>query len=249
MARGSLGPFPKTKHLSQILAEAKLTSGPDDVSQRTEFHLTNLRDQLEADIADALALAGIRFLTALVFCTRFDDPAAQLKADLNIQVAEEPQAQDLVDALTSKVPRNSSVEAAIEVIREVMASPTVPSLFDHNPWDAWRKFDGPDFCDLARNYFSKYLRNLLLHEIPADELDLARFAHEASIITRMFSIRWFNACARAEVPDLGSVRWYFRHCLGKLDLELERETADWDEAARWSRKSKAVEQTQLRLTR
>jgi hypothetical protein len=86
-------------------------------------------------------------------------------------------------------------------------------------------------------FFANLNEQLFRTAIPPSA-ELTRFAHEAAIITRSFSARWFNACARYQVPESGSIKWYLGHCLGKVDLELSRELSDWVEPTGnpWRRK-------------
>src|SRR5205823_6025038 len=96
------------------------------------------------------------------------------------------------------------------------------------------KFDGSGFCDLARRFFANlnyvcFVDALSYEALVVDRHIIGRFAWEMSLITRAFSARWFNACARYQTPELGSIRWYLGHCMGKLDLELARESAKWIE--------------------
>lgn len=191
-----------------------------------------MRRRLASDAKSDTALWGIRFLTSLIFSTREPDPARRLRSGIGVALPDDPSPQDLIGGLKAK--GSPSAVAAEQVILEVTQNAEEGLLFPVSGWAAWRAYDGPAFCDLARSYFSKFLNLLLAEEfrragVDADEEALRRFAHEASIITRAFSARWFNACARVSTPDLGSVRWYFGHCVGKLDLELERELSDWIE--------------------
>ncbi|HWD40530.1 MAG TPA: hypothetical protein VG944_16900 [Fimbriimonas sp.] len=208
MPRGSLGPFPKTLRLREI-AELAGNSDPDTLISR-------LLQRLSEEAMSQESIDDLGRLLDLVFGTRVGAAYHRLGS---------------VGA-----PEQSAAEATI---REVVSS-SEAALLGGGSWGIWREFDGPDFCDLARTYFSNYLRVLLADELGTDPEDarVTRFAHEASLITRSFSARWFNACARFGNPDRGSVRWYFHHCLGKIELELERERSDWIEPSGnpWSRK-------------
>ena len=110
-------------------------------------------------------------------------------------------------------------------------------LFEVDEWAVWRSADGAAFCDLAMLFFAKLNEQLFESMLPASP-ELSRLSQECAVITRSFSARWFNACARYQVPEHGSIKWYLGHCLGKIDLELSREQSDWVEPAGnpWRRK-------------
>jgi hypothetical protein len=110
----------------------------------------------------------------------------------------------------------------------------------------WRDFDGPEFCNLAHRFFGGLNAELLAEESITGE-DAVRFASEMAVINRSFSARWFNACARKQIPERGSIRWYLGHCLGKLDLEFSRELSTWQEPAGnpWRRKPAEISRLDL----
>jgi hypothetical protein len=91
-----------------------------------------------------------------------------------------------------------------------------------------RRFDRAGFCDLGRYFFAALLESELTKLLSENDLLVAhelleQHAWEMSKITQSFSARWFQKCAVDNAPDAGSIRWYIGHCLGKLDMELERE--------------------------
>lgn len=93
----------------------------------------------------------------------------------------------------------------------------------------WRAYDSAgNFTDIARMFFAIHLEELL-HQMAADgafrlrEDRVAVFAKDLTQILVAFSARWFSTCVREQTPSPGVVRWYLRHCAGKIDLELERE--------------------------
>lgn len=196
---------------------------PDTVIQRS-------RDFIEADSQALGTFRSVRSLLALVFSSRSPNPSARLASRYEINVSEFPSSDDFQAIFTKEATPAS--QAALETVQQVIQRQPASSLFEtYDSWAAWRAHDGSAFCDLARSFYSKYLRNVLFEVVGNPMPELKTFAHEASIITRTFSARWFNACARHEEPDDNNIRWYIRHCAGKLDLELERELSDWDENA------------------
>lgn len=112
----------------------------------------------------------------------------------------------------------------------------------------WRVFDsGSTFTEVARVFFSILIEEQLIalvdeglhvrHEL------LRAFAWDLTQITVAFTARWFSKCVRDRNPSANVVRWYLRHCAGKLDMELEREL---DPSAYLYRKQRA-EPSQLHL--
>lgn len=114
---------------------------------------------------------------------------------------------------------------------------------EEDEWERWRYFDGSAFCEIAGVFFGCLLAEVLLEQCP--DFRVRRLGSELSRITVSFSARWFNKCAVGRNPERGSVRWYLRHCLGKLDMELERELSTHVEAPRTSSRRQRVEMPQL----
>lgn len=235
MAGKSLGPFPKTLRWWQIVAASIPRAKESEAKWLADQMLGNLCEGLESEAKDPKVSWGIEFLVRLVQSGR---EAPSLLID------QPPTEESITRALLAEHPGEIGTRAAAaEMIRTVTASHGSNNLFDDDPWRTWRAFDEPTFCDFGRIYFSSFARLSLTHaladaRIVANLDDVARFAHEATLITRAFSARWFNACARTEPADTGSIRWYFGHCLGKLCLEFEREVSTWEEPTGnpWKRK-------------
>lgn len=221
MASKSLGPFPKTLRWREIV-------GSTELADEQMLWLKGVYERLENDHS---AFQGLLAWASLPIGTRDGSISSMLGRPVK-------SVEDVLDGLDS-----SEVSAAVRsTIEHVMGQPEL-SLFETDPWKVWREYDGPPFCDLARLFYS-YLNEVYLMPLaPGREREVRRFAWEASYITRSFSARWFNACARHQTPEVGSIKWYFGHCLGKLDLELSREMSDWVEPSGnpWRRKRKAVE--------
>jgi hypothetical protein len=235
MARRSLGPFPKTLRWHEIVALVG-TGGDSDAT------LKSLIAKYEALTKDEAAIRVITFLVALPVSSRSADTYRELLERFQIELLGEPHEDQLLSALDKYVPeKHLAKDAAKETIRQVCADSDSGALFNPDPWQVWRSFDGVAFCDLARLFFTKLNEQYFSGEVnAAPEEEVRRFAQESSLITRSFSARWFNACARYETPEPGSIRWYLGHCLGKVQLELERELSDWVEPAGnpWKRKKK-----------
>lgn len=239
MAGSTLGPFPKTVRWAALCAE------------RGESHdqlLEELRSEYEVMARDEAALRATTFMVSLAVCTRFPRPLASMRELYGIQTSGSGQsAADLVEALRLFAGDGEAARAAsATIIQHAAIHAEKARLFDLDPWAVWRAADGPGFCDLARLYFANLNETVFSRKLGIEpgNVHVRQFAHETSLITRAFSARWFNACAREEPPELGSIRWYLGHCLGKLDLELERERSDWVEpkGKRWSRRRVAEHQ-------
>lgn len=230
MRKSSLGPFPKTLHWHQIAGGDRAAS--DEAIARVQAEFAALTK-------DPSAQKAITFLVALPVCTRQPDPFAALFTYYGIRLERPGGVEELEAALGAFVPEDSPVRrAAMRTLREFSSAQSGrDALFSADPMAVWRHADGPAFCDLARLFFSLLNEETFASELPGD---LSRFAAEMAVITRSFSARWFNACARFQVPESGSIHWYLGHCLGKLDLELDRERSDWVEPAGnpWRRKKK-----------
>lgn len=237
MASKSLGPFPKTVRWREIV----MRSGGD--LELAESLLSRLTLLYESFVRDEVAIACVSFLVALPICTREDKALKALRDTFGIVVAG-PSAEQLATALNVVVPRVHTVKiATLRTLEQIFEDDQGGSLFAGDPWEKWRTFDGSGFCDLARRFFANlnyvcFLEVLASAGLTVDSAQVERFAWEMSVITRAFSARWFNACARYEVPEPGSIKWYFGHCMGKLDLELCREATDWVEPTGnpWRRK-------------
>lgn len=174
-------------------------------------------------------------LVALPVATRSPSPESCLETEFKIPTSG-PGATELLAAMESYLPGDDVAKSALqETIVEISSMESERDrLFADSAWSVWRRYDGLAFCDLARLYFSKLNRRCFLEALEgnlsaASCPDVEKFAWETSLITRSFSARWFNACARTQTPEPGSIRWYWGHCLGKLDLELSRELSDWEE--------------------
>jgi len=185
---------------------------------------------------DEGALRAITFLVALVVCTRPENPWSELHSSYNITIDGMASEEDVVQALGVYQPQDHPATRAAKrtILRIYEKDRKSGTLFDIDPWRIWRAFDNTSFCDLARLFYSHLNSECfaaMLNDCSIDfEFDdLAQFAWESSLITRSFSARWFNACARSELPEAGSIHWYLGHCLGKVELELARETSDWQE--------------------
>lgn len=114
--------------------------------------------------------------------------------------------------------------AALATLNRFTSSPRFQqSAIVDDPWLVWRGLDGSPFCELARVFFACLAEQLLLEHARYSPELVAQHAWELSKITQSFSARWFNKCAVNAVPERRNVRWYLGHCLGKLDIEFERE--------------------------
>lgn len=176
------------------------------------------------------------FLVALPVCSRYEDPCFALKELYGIVLEGEPNLSTLSNAIERFIPEDSPAKTACVRTLEIWLEQgkSKDRLFAPDPWAIWRAADGSAFCDLGREFFTQlnrlYFSAALGLEVGDPHVD--KFSEEMSLITRTFSARWFNACACAEAPEVGSIRWYLGHCLGKLDLELSREMSGWVEEPR-----------------
>lgn len=236
--KSTLGPFPKTMSWLDLVG---LTTGCKDSTDKADLAIARLRFKYERLGDDEAAFRCAVFLVALAVCSRFEQPARRLWTEFGIVLRGEPSVPHLKQALEVYVPWESPVRAACLHTLEfwVGHKPEEAALFESDAWTVWREADGSGFCDLGRQFFTEINRYFCtgalraLGPVEGIEEAVATFAEELSLITRTFSARWFNACAKDRIPEQGSIRWYLRHCLGKLDLELSRELSDWDESARW----------------
>jgi hypothetical protein len=186
----------------------------------------------------------VQFLVALVVASRSKAPLRTISSLVGIQISSGDPG-GLIKSLYQLVPSDHVFRQAAVMTLPAIENRTRErsSLFNKNCWQMWRDYDGSNFCDLARLFYS-HLNEVTFSAILAeaglrmDDVVVERFSREMSVITRAFSARWFNACARYQTPEPGSIDWYLAHCLGKLDLELERETKDWNEpiGRPWRRK-------------
>lgn len=233
MASKSLGPFPKSLHWRQIL---------DVDAQEADASIMRLISEYQGLVMDESALHAITFLVAMVVCSREKSPHQCLSERYGIRVEGPPVHERLVQAINDYIVEDCPAKSAAQTTLVELAARPPESLFEESdPSKVWREYDGSSFCDLAKLFFSKLNEQYFAAEAPAaNKADVKRFAWEMSLITRSFSARWFNACARYEMPELGSIRWYLGHCLGKIELELERELSTWVEPTGnpWRRKRK-----------
>jgi hypothetical protein len=232
LASKSLGPFPKALRWHEIVGRSG--AGSSGVADEKIDVLLKILEEL---CEDPVAIRAVMFLVALPVCTRDADPYGSLRGQFGIELQV---GECLAAALDRFLPGDHLAKRALaetwvefeERYREGSAT-----LFDVDEWAVWRSADGSGFCDLAMLFFRHLNEQLLACVVPSSP-ELTRFAHECAIITRSFSARWFNACARYQVPEAGSIKWYLGHCLGKVDLELSRERSDWVEPSGnpWRRK-------------
>jgi hypothetical protein len=227
VAKGTLGPFPKTRRWREIVASAQPSASHAQIEMLSDLLLCRLKSELEKLEKDPAAIRALLFWVVLPIATRAADPIHELRQTYGIELTG-PTAPELADALDRFVGVESPTKSATkETITEIHPD---DALLSRNGWDRWRRFDGPDFCNLAYRFFTNLSIQLYANALPeASPEAIETFAKESAIITRAFSARWFNACAREETPGQGSVRWYWGHCLGKLDLEASREMSDWVE--------------------
>lgn len=239
MASKSLGPFPKSVRWHEIIARGGASRSLCDVS------LALLQERYDNFTADETAIDAMTFLVALVVSTRHPDPLSQMRKQFGFELIDN--SRDSLLKFISEDTHPLWVAVCETVEHFLHRSDSEGSLFALDHWSLWREFDGSAFCELARHLyyrlnaicFAQVLRDL---DIGYEEETLDHFAWEMSVITRAFSARWFNACARYQTPELGSIRWYLGHCMGKLDLELAREASDWTEPTGnpWKRRKVAV---------
>jgi len=225
----SLGPFPKTRRWQEFVVAA---GGSKSQADRL---LGKLQRQYSRYCSDAMAYKAISFLVALPVATRTAHPVKAL-CDLFKIEAYGGSRDDLFAAINRFLPGIHPCKTAL--LRTVCAAASERSddlsLFESDPWRIWREYDGSPFCDLARAFYTElnyicFAAVLRRSNLKVSGSDLRLFAEEMSLITRAFSARWFNACARYQIPDPGSISWYLGHCMGKLDLELSRELSTWIE--------------------
>jgi len=213
MASRTLGPFPKSIRWKQMVGDVA----------RADRLLDVLLDEYESLIGNEAAIKAVTFLVALVVCSRSPDVAGAMRSNYGIELHD----SNMEGAIDRFIPEDGPLKRALLETVRIVAEQPGEILFEMDPWRVWREYDGRAFCDLARLFFcnvnEEYYSSLLDHP------DIPTFAWEMSIITRAFSARWFNACVRTQVPELGSIAWYFGHCVGKLQLELEREKSGWAE--------------------
>src|SRR5688572_28837717 len=214
--KSTLGPFPKTLRWRE-LAERFLA--PGDTEVEADKLLVALKEAYERLVLDDAAVKAAVFLAALPVCSRFEDNRDALWKLYGIKLSGAPTLATLTEALEKFIPEPSISKTACAVTLKVWLErgKSKDRLFAPDPWAIWRAADGSAFCDLGREFFTQLNR---LHFSEALRLEVGnvhvdRFSVEMSLITRTFSARWFNACARVQVPEAGSIRWYLGHCLGK----------------------------------
>jgi hypothetical protein len=221
--RGTLGPFPKTRPLRAFFDDPDVA---DAAIQRLRREYVQLSE-------DTAALDCVVLWAALPIVTRFDDPAHHLWTRYGWRVADHSALAAALDQATS-APSVVRESAKLTVMQVATQNEGVIARRD---WLVWRKFDGSDFCLLGNRFFANLNYLVFSRDLAnARDEEVRRLAQEMSFITRTFSARWFNACARYETPSRGSIGWYFRHCMGKLDLELSRELTGYVEEPRPRRK-------------
>jgi hypothetical protein len=225
----TLGPFPKKHRWSQLLQSA----GGDP--RLSDLLLESLQERYASFVDDEMAKATVVFLVALVVGTRSTAPTVSIAMTYGFNILGDDESE-FIAALRTAVPvEHPFRDAAEQTIGYLLDRHRESAdLFGQGSWHAWRQYDSSAFCDLARLFFSFLNRRMFSeilseHALRVESPELDRFASEMSLITRTFSARWFNACARKQTPDEGSIHWYLAHCLGKLDLELAREHSLWRE--------------------
>jgi hypothetical protein len=247
VAHRTLGPFPKTLRWHEIIANA---GGNVDIADRL---LLQLRAAYEGFASDQDALNAVRFLIALVAGSRSQVPLHAISSLIGPQLSS-ADAVGIVKTLHELIPHEHPFrQAALKTVRFVDSNARQEAnLFTFTYWQNWREYDGSKFCDLARRFYAHLNQAAFTSALAGvglfvEEDVIERFAWEMSTITRSFSARWFNACARYQIPETGSIGWYLGHCLGKLDLELAREASDWIEPTGnpWGRKRRESPQLTL----
>lgn len=230
MRKGTLGPFPKTRRWRDIVAATYSTGTEEQGTLLSDLLLSRAKARLETYAEDPMALRAVVFWAMLPISTRSEDPVRVW------QGLEGPSLVEVRRALDELIPTEHPVKASVSATLDSLPPDT--TLFESDPWDRWRTFDGLEFCNLAQRFYANLMFGLLQEIAPDADLEaLETHSRESAVITRAFSARWFNACARRETPDQNSIGWYFRHCLGKLDLELSREMSSWVEVPRKRKES------------
>jgi hypothetical protein len=213
--KSSLGPFPKTHRWSEIVQRG---FGTPESADRL---ISDIRSAIAKLIDDEQTITATLFFVALPVATRYPNPREPLARLFGIRYSG-----SLLSTLEDLLPTDGPVRrAAIETLDRFTTSPRFSqSSLAADPWLPWRELDGSAFCELGRLWFACLAEQFLLHHTEGlDEELIHRHAWELSQITQSFSARWFNKCAVGQIPDRGGVRWYLGHCLGKVDMELERE--------------------------
>ncbi len=229
MANRTLGPFPKSIRWRELVGNVVCA----------DVVLDELLRQYEQLIDDDDALRACTLLVGLVVCSRVPDASDSLKINYGIEL-KDASKDSLLFAADQTAQNNSLLRTALKAT--VLHILNLPNhvLFGLDTWKPWRAYDGRAFCDLARLFFCNVNEQYFARALSAHPDALGTFAWEMSLITRTFSARWFNACARDQIPNVGSIRWYLGHCIGKLQLEVEREKSDWVEPTGnpWKRRRK-----------
>lgn len=227
--KSTLGPFPKTVRWSGLAARFV---GPGDAT--ADRMLLELKAIYEKLAVDSSTIRAATFLTSLPICSRFGDPNSALKKHYKIDLPKDPDLDQLEKSLDKFIVKASYAKTAcLHAIEGWLQRSKAPErLFAPDPWAPWRAADGSAFSDLGREFFTHLNRIYFSEALGTADPAVDLFAEEMSLITRTFLARWFNACARNQIPELGSIQWYLGHCLGKLDLELSRELSNWVEEPR-----------------
>ena len=221
--RGTLGPFPKTRRWREWFSKGSDGANPSDAS------LIRLKTVFASMVDDQPTMKCVILWAGLPLVTREEDPAGAFARRFLLDVRG---PSDLLAALDRWIPGEHAAKAATAATISEFAA-DADGLLPSTDWDVWREFDGPEFCNLAMRFFANLNRevfSLELPHLPADQIET--MAREMALITRAFSARWFNACARLEIPSRNNIHWYLGHCLGKIDLELSREMSHWEEQPR-----------------
>lgn len=214
--RSSLGPFPKTHRWSEIVTRAGGSiAEADRLIGELRFSLARLAD-------DPQARAFVRYFVALPVMSRRPEQRRALGIHFS---------GNWLESLEAHVPTEGPVRrAAIKTLCRLMNSARMAQqdTLGESAEERFRQLDGSAFCDVGRLLFAcltaEQIEGLLENAgLRVDERVIERHAWELSLITRSFTARWFNACVVGKLPALGSIDWYLRHCLGKIDMELERE--------------------------
>jgi hypothetical protein len=195
--------------------------------ERADFYLADARKRIAAAGTGATVIAAATFFVALPIASRSPDPAQALSA-FGIEW------QGSLESTFHAWP--GSDRAGEATLRKLIraADDQVNIAGSCSVWEYLRRFDRAGFSDLGRLYFSQLLAEVLREAaafagLTLDAPLIERHAWESSKIVQSFSARWFQKCALTVTPDEGSIRWYVRHCLGKLDMELERELVEHPE--------------------
>ncbi|AIE84749.1 hypothetical protein [Fimbriimonas ginsengisoli] len=225
MARrsSSLGPFPKTHRWGEIVQQ--VLDRPD--AELSDRILGNVRKRLAGLTTEESATDVVSFFAALPIVTRSADPPDALQTSFGIRYRG-----SLRETLVAVTAADGALRrASLSAFDSFTSGPRFrQARIGGDEWTVWRELDGSAFCELGRTFYAHLCEELLTYylqaALPSAEIPretLKRHAWELSRITQAFSARWFNACALDATPPRSNIRWYHGHCVGKLDMELERE--------------------------